>query len=78
MSGNKIGGQRAAVTNREKYGDDYYKVVGAIGGRVTGVRKGFAIDDRNWLDKLLRKPSRAQRGGALGGKVSRRGARKTI
>lgn len=71
MSGNTIGGKAAAATNKSKYGADFYAKIGAKGGSVKGV-KGFAIDDRSFLDKLLRKPSRAQRAGSIGGKISKR------
>ena len=43
MSGNKIGGIRAAKTNKAKYGDNFYKEIGAKGGRNSGTG-GFASD----------------------------------
>ena len=33
MAGTKLGGQRAAATNKELYGKDFYRTIGAIGGR---------------------------------------------
>jgi general stress protein YciG len=33
MAGTKAGGERAAATNKELYGDDWYKRIGAIGGQ---------------------------------------------
>ena len=60
MSGNKAGGIKAAQTNKERYGDDWYKILGAKGGKVLGV-KGFATN------KEL-----AREAGRKGGKVSKR------
>ena len=66
MGGSKSGGLKAAQTNRERYGEDFYKVQGAKGGKayVKGVSppKGFAAD-----------PERARLAGAKGGRISKRG-----
>lgn len=32
MAGTKEGGKRAAATNKDKYGDDFYARIGAKGG----------------------------------------------
>lgn len=32
MSGSKLGGEKAAKTNKEKHGEDFYKRIGAKGG----------------------------------------------
>lgn len=32
MPGTKLGGQRAAETNKRNHGEDFYKRIGAIGG----------------------------------------------
>lgn len=61
MSGSKIGGIKAAKTNKERHGEDFYARIGAKGGRVTGVEKGFAAN--NELAKAA---------GRKGGKASRR------
>lgn len=54
---------------------EFYSAIGRKGGRVlTDKKKGFQIDDRSFLDKLLGKPSRASRAGHLGGVKSKRGA----
>ena len=45
MSGNKIGGVKAAQANKSKYGDDYYIKMGKLGGSVK-VPKGFALMDK--------------------------------
>lgn len=64
MSGTKAGGLKAAKTNLEKYGDDFYKRIGHIGGQ-NGHTGGFAAD---------RELARAA--GAKGGRISRRGPAK--
>lgn len=64
MSGTKIGGQRASITNRRLHGEDFYKRIGSLGGKVGGF-KGFA-----------RNPELAKIAGAKGGKISRRGKAK--
>lgn len=60
MSGSRIGGLKAAQTNRELYGDNFYKKIGKIGGEVL-VPKGFALDR-----------DRARTAGVKAGKASRR------
>lgn len=60
MSGNKVGGAKCAVTNKLKYGNDFYSRIGAIGGR-NGHTGGF------YADREL-----ARRAGRKGGQVSRR------
>lgn len=64
MSGNKAGGMKAAATNRKKYGVNFYKEIGAKGGR-NGHTGGFAAN------KEL-----ARIAGAKGGRISRRGPAK--
>lgn len=64
MAGNKVGGVKAAKSNKERHGDDYYKRIGAIGGKKTGM-KGFA------LNKEL-----ASTAGRIGGLKSKRGPSK--
>lgn len=66
MSGTKIGGYKASLTNKKKYGDDFYAKIAlkaqeawAANGRKP---RGFAAN------KAL-----AQRAGAIGGRRSRRG-----
>ena len=43
MAGSKIGGAKAAKTNKERHGKDYYKRIGAIGGK-NGTTGGFAAN----------------------------------
>lgn len=78
MAGTAEGGRKAAATNRELHGLDFYKKIGSKGGTQTHesgklAKVGFANDGRNVLDRLLRKPSRAQLAGKKGGMISRRG-----
>lgn len=61
MSATREGGLKARDTNKAKYGEDYYKVIGAIGGKLG---KGHAFAHGR-VD-----PSKA---GAIGGRISKRG-----
>lgn len=70
MSGSKIGGQKAAATNKLKYGSLFYQKIGAIGGK-KGNTGGFASDIVG-KDGLTGR-QRASKVGVLGGKKSRRG-----
>ena len=47
MSETVSGGKLAAKTNKERHGEDFYNIQGAKGGRVTGVKKGFAHPTAN-------------------------------
>lgn len=60
MAGTKKGGQKAAETNKERYGSDFYKKIGKVGGQksTTG---GFAAN-----------PELAREAGRKGGKKSKR------
>ena len=61
MAGTKIGGMKAAITNKEKQGKDFYKRIGAKGGR-NGHTGGF-----------YNNPELARRAGRIGGLKSKRG-----
>ena len=61
MSGTKAGGLKAALTNLERYGEDFYTKIGHKGG-IAQVPKGFSMDRRL-----------AQAAGRKGGKTSKRG-----
>ena len=63
MAGTKLGGRKAAATNIKKYGEDFYRGIGAKGGK-NGKTGGF------FADRDL-----ARRAGAKGGRISRRGKR---
>ena len=64
MSGTIEGGRKAAKTNLERYGKDFYKINGAKGGR-NGHTGGFASNREL-----------ARVAGAKGGRISRRGDNK--
>ena len=64
MAGNKIGGRKAAATNKRLHGEDFYKRIGKIGGK-NGHTGGFAAN-----------PKLAREAGAKGGKISKRGPAK--
>ena len=64
MAGTKEGGRKAAITNRMKYGEDFYRENGAKGGR-NGHTGGFAAN-----------PELARIAGAKGGRISKRGKSK--
>jgi len=60
MAGSIEGGKRAAATNKLKYGDNFYKKIGAEGGK-RGTTGGF------YANREL-----ARIAGAKGGRISRR------
>lgn len=43
MSGTRTGGIKAAQTNKERYGADFYKKIGHAGG-IKGTTGGFAAN----------------------------------
>lgn len=61
MPGTSKGSLKAAATNKAKYGDNFYKVIGALGGKA-GNTGGFYAN-----------PDLASKAGRLGGLKSRRG-----
>jgi hypothetical protein len=66
MSGSTLGGKRAAATNKEKYGQDFYKRIGAEGGKKSKTG-GF------YANREL-----AREAGRLGGLKSKRGPSKKL
>ena len=66
MAGTRDGGKKASVTNKEKYGDDFYKRIGRQGGSKSHPEtRAFATN-----------PELAKVAGAKGGKISKRGPAK--
>jgi general stress protein YciG len=61
MAGTRKGGLKTAETNKAKYGDDFYKKMGAMGGKISR-GGGFAADRQ-----------RAIESGRKGGRISKRG-----
>lgn len=70
MSGTKAGCKKAAQTNIEKYGKDFYRNIGRRGGR-NGHTGGFSSETRG--KDGLTGFERAKIAGAIGGRKSRRG-----
>lgn len=64
MAGTIEGGKKAAKTNRERHGENWYSIIGSIGGK-KGHTGGFASN-----------PTLAKIAGAKGGRISRRGPAK--
>ena len=64
MAGTREGGLKTAATNIERNGPDFYKRIGAIGGR-NGHTGGFYGN-----------PELARLAGQKGGRISKRGAAK--
>lgn len=64
MSGTKFGGQKAAITNKQIHGKDFYVRIGRKGGK-KGHTGGFAAN-----------PELARLAGRKGGKKSKRGLSK--
>jgi hypothetical protein len=75
MSGTKAGGQHAAATNKQKYGDDFYQKIGLIGGKL-GTTGGWA-SNKIGEDGLTGR-ERARIAGAKGGSISKRGKAKEM
>ena len=66
MAGTKLGGRKAAATNKEKHGEDFYKRIGTLGGSKSHREtRPFTVN-----------PELARAAGAKGGKMSRRGSSK--
>lgn len=61
MAQTKEGAKKAVFSLKQRHGEDFYKIIGAKGGKVGGA-KGFALDRE-----------RARTAGAKGGSISRRG-----
>lgn len=62
MAGTKAGGKKAAATNLERHGKNFYREIGRMGGR-NGHTGGFASN-----------PELAKIAGAKGGRISKRTA----
>jgi general stress protein YciG len=60
MAGTRNGGRKAAATNKQRYGMNFYESIGRLGGKISR-GGGFAKD-----------PQLARVAGAKGGRASRR------
>lgn len=73
MPGTKIGGQKAAITNKKRHGKNFYANIGRKGGQNSHTG-GFASEKVS--DDGLTGPERAKIAGSKGGTISRRGPAK--
>ena len=73
MAGTKLGGIRAAATNKKKYGKEFYALIGRKGGQ-NGHTGGFASEEPG--KDGLTGPERAKIAGQKGGVKSKRGPSK--
>lgn len=69
MAGTRIGGLKAAKTNKKVWGDDFYKAIGAKGGEKS--RGGGFASTKIGKDGLTGQ-ERARLAGARGGSNSKR------
>jgi hypothetical protein len=72
LSGTAIGGVNAAKTNKERYGTDFYKRIGSLGGAKS--KTGGFGSSLVGVDGLTGR-ERAKIAGRTGGKVSKRVAK---
>ena len=75
ISGTKAGAAKAAATNRERHGDDFYVRIGRMGGH-NGKTGGFA-SEKIGKDGLSGR-DRAVLAGSIGGRKSKRGPKKAL
>ncbi len=73
MGGTKAGGQRAAQTNKEKYGNDFYQKI-ALKAQEKWIKngrkpRGFAVA----MNYPLSDPRHPANAGKIGGTISKRG-----
>lgn len=69
MAGNRLGGLKAAETNRERYGEDFYSNMGRKGGSIS--RGGGFASELVGPDGLTGR-QRARIAGKKGGHISKR------
>ncbi len=68
MAGTKEGGAKAALRNKEKYGEDFYKNIGSTGGKASGTggfyyaKKNYSIDDPRHPANSGKKGGKARQG----------------
>ena len=62
MAGTKEGALKTIMVIKQKYGEDFYRRIGAIGGVAKSPNKGFGADRE-----------RAKLAGMKGGRIRRRG-----
>lgn len=69
MSGTVTGGLKTYETNKKKYGSDYYRRIGKLGGMKS---RGGGFASNIVGEDGLTGPERARLAGAKGGKISRK------
>lgn len=47
MSGSKESAKKTAATNKRKYGEDYYRKIGSIGGKVSKRDRNKLVDNEH-------------------------------
>lgn len=72
MAGSKIGGIKAAKTNKERHGEDFYARIGRRGGK-NGVTGGFATKEPCECRIISSEHIKPQCAGTVGGRISKRG-----
>lgn len=72
MAGTRKGGLKAGKTNKERYGQNFYRDIGAIGGRL-GRTGGFASYTQCSCDLITEPHFKQQCAGKKGGSISKRG-----
>ena len=72
MAGTKAGGLKAAQTNKDIHGADFYQRVGSKGGKVKSPTKGFGTPTHCACDLVEYTHTIAECAGKVGGTISRR------
>lgn len=70
MAGTRLGGLKAAETNKQRHGSDFYKKIGKSGGTESR-GGGWSMNGDPEHDEAIRAHAAAM--GSIGGKMSRRG-----
>lgn len=71
MAGTIAGGKEAAITNKAKYGEDFYKRIGAKGGK-KGTTGGFAYPIPCECSEFSEAHWKRRCAGKRGGRISKR------
>lgn len=64
MAGTKVGGLKTAETNKRKYGDNWYREIGALGGKA-GHTGGFASSHELAVEAGRKGGTKSKRGPSL-------------
>ena len=77
MSGSAVGGRKAAMTNKKRYGKGFDSRIGKLGGS-RGHTGGFAAYINCLCDEIPAKHHKAQCAGLKGGRISKRQSQKEV